>query len=727
MSRELEFLYLNLENRWPRFQLTGLVQRPDGALTLARVPQAESTLVELQVPVEALSGPAGIGVDADGNLYVADRANHQILRVDACDGQSAPLPCLSGPGHHPGQLNGPRGLLVGPRHALYVADSGNHRVQVIDLNTQQIRGIWGQPQPYGVPEPGDAPGRLDEPWDLAADRAGHLYVVDHGNHRLQKFDADGRVLAGFWETMRAEPTVPGEPTYIAVAIMDDAERLLVIDGAESRLLIYRPDGTYDAEATSVWEALTLAQPAGLLYSGDTLYIGDAESERLWAFGADGLLIGPVRGYHGPVAGLSLDRRGRLLVHPGNGGAVKRLLPGQAYVETGSFLAGPIAVHARATGWHRLQVLADTLPETAHVRLYTYASSTTASPPPLPEGAQSSPSGPELTPLDTWRVAPTDALDIRVLNEPGRYLWLGGIVRAHGTTSPVLHQMRLEYAYQGWIHHLPSIYQRQDGGEPTFLERALALFESLLSDEEAWIDALPRLFDPWAAPHDQAPSSWLDWLAGWLAFELDEAWSEERQRQALAEAFALYGQRGTVEGLRRMIALYTGGTAHITEPARLASLWSLGETSMLGFTTMLAPAHAQGAVVGTTATLDQSHLIDEEDYGAPLFEDIAHRFCVQVYAAELKDRGAMTKMHQLLQREKPAHTTYHLCFIEPRLRVGFQATVGVDTIVAGPPPELILTEPRQLGLDTATAESPGRRGLGSTVGQDAQIGLRTRLT
>ena len=42
----------------------------------------------------------------------------------------------------------------------------------------------------------------------------------------------------------------------------------------------------------------------------------------------------------------------------------------------------------------------------------------------------------------------------------------------------------------------------------------------------------------------------------------------------------------------------------------ATLWSLGETSTLGFTTVLAPGPAQGAVIGTSATLDQSHLSRE---------------------------------------------------------------------------------------------------------------------
>ena len=124
---------------------------------------------------------------------------------------------------------------------------------------------------------------------------------------------------------------------------------------------------------------------------------------------------------------------------------------------------------------------------------------------------------------------------------------------------------------------------------------------------------------------------------------------------------------------------------LRNPVCKHALWSLGETSTLGFTTMLAPAHPQGAVVGTSATLGQSHLTRGDDFGAVLFEDVAHRFCVQVYCAELTRPGALADVQAVIEREKPAHTTYHLCVIEPHMRVGVQARVGIDAIVAEAPP------------------------------------------
>src|SRR5205823_3067701 len=95
---------------------------------------------------------------------------------------------------------------------------------------------------------------------------------------------------------------------------------------------------------------------------------------------------------------------------------------------------------------------------------------------------------------------------------------------------------------------------------------------------------------------------------------------------------------------------------------------------------------QGAVLETTATLDESHLTRGDDGGVELFEEVAHRFCVQVYCAELTRPGLLEDARAVIEREKPAHTVCHLCVIEPRMRVGRQAQVGIDAIIAAGPGE-----------------------------------------
>ncbi len=380
-------------------------------------------------------------------------------------------------------------------------------------------------------------------------------------------------------------------------------------------------------------------------------------------------------------------------------------PGGLFSLQGSFLAGPFEVGQAPTAWHRLQAQTPKLPEGAHLRLFSRSSEQIAVPP-LPPVEQYSGAADVLAPLDTWRAARRDARNLRLLNAPGRYLWVYGMLSSDGRATPQIVQLRVEYDRPSWLGYLPAIYV-PGKGDPSFIDRSLALFQSMLDEQEGWIELLPRLFDPFAAP-----AGWLDWLAGWLAFELDDTWPEAKRRLALKRAFELQGVRGTVEGLTAMIQLYSGARTRIVEPARSVSLWSLGETSTLGFTTMLTPAQAQGAVLRTTADLGSSHLIGTEDYGSPLFSDLAHHFCVQVYAAEISGPAALNQLERVIEREKPAHTTYCVQVIDAELRVGMQARLGVDAIVSPADPEAVLDPGMKLGVDSVLPKDPRPNVLGS---------------
>ena len=137
--------------------------------------------------------------------------------------------------------------------------------------------------------------------------------------------------------------------------------------------------------------------------------------------------------------------------------------------------------------------------------------------------------------------------------------------------------------------------------------------------------------------------------------------------------------------------------------------------------MLAPAQPQGAVVGTSADLDQSHLITDADFGSPLFTDVAYRFMVNVYRGQVMCADTLARIRSLLDAEKPAHTLYQLCIIEPRFRVGFQARVGIDTVVAGPSRSLALGSDQMLGEESVLAGAPVSR-----LGAENRLGVTTRL-
>jgi hypothetical protein len=91
------------------------------------------------------------------------------------------------------------------------------------------------------------------------------------------------------------------------------------------------------------------------------------------------------------------------------------------------------------------------------------------------------------------------------------------------------------------------------------------------------------------------------------------------------------------------------------------------------------------VLGASATLGQSHVTQDHDFGAALFADLAHHFCVHISCAGHTRPGVLEDARAVIEREKPAHTTYCLCVIKPRMRVGVQARIGIDAIIAQGPP------------------------------------------
>jgi len=151
-------------------------------------------------------------------------------------------------------------------------------------------------------------------------------------------------------------------------------------------------------------------------------------------------------------------------------------------------------------------------------------------------------------------------------------------------------------------------------------------------------------------------------------------------------------------------------------------WQGAQNSMLGWTTMLAPAQPQGAVVGTSAVLDQSQLITDDEFGSPLFTDVAYQFSVQVYRSQVMCPDAIANICAIIDQEKPAHTAYQLCVIDPLFRVGFQSRLGIDTVVAGPQRSLSLGTDQPLGIESVLAgPAPSMLEEGSRLGVNTRLG------
>jgi len=83
---------------------------------------------------------------------------------------------------------------------------------------------------------GSAPGQFDEPFDIAVDQAGFVYVTDVRNHRVQKFNADGKLLLVFGQRLFEKPAGIGIGNDGSVWVTDfDLDRVFRFD-SEGRLL-----------------------------------------------------------------------------------------------------------------------------------------------------------------------------------------------------------------------------------------------------------------------------------------------------------------------------------------------------------------------------------------------------------------------------------------------------------------------------------------------------------
>jgi phage tail-like protein len=123
-----------------------------------------------------------------------------------------------------------------------------------------------------------------------------------------------------------------------------------------------------------------------------------------------------------------------------------------------------------------------------------------------------------------------------------------------------------------------------------------------------------------------------------------------------------------------------------------------------------------AVVGEGGPLAVS------EFGTGLFGDYAHLFTVLAPAGCCDDERRQA-LRDAIDAEKPAYTDYHLCFVEARMRVGFQARLGIDAIVADGPPPLRL-DGTELGRDSYLDDAPGgggRMGSRARLGQDTVVG------
>lgn len=232
--------------------------------------------------------------------------------------------------------------------------------------------------------------------------------------------------------------------------------------------------------------------------------------------------------------------------------------------------------------------------------------------------------------------------------------------ARGQMIYVGEKVSLTVSRESYVKWLPSIYQRSDVTGRNFLRDLLWITQHLFGGIEDVLDVIHVYFDP-----HEAPEEFLPWLASWMAMVLEEDWPTEKKRKLVKKAIELYKLRGTVKGLKLFISLFTGHEPEIIENDWPFRGCRVGVTSLIGIDTIILPP------------VNRSHTFLVE---MPVtYKDVSIE--------------SVIRLHEIIQMEKPAHTSYCLRFLAEQrpaelrefFAIGARSGIGIGDEVVQPMP------------------------------------------
>jgi len=224
------------------------------------------------------SSPAAIAVGGDGYIYVADMGNNTIRRISP-SGEVTTLAGLAGKAGEidsygaSARFTAPSGVTVDQDGYVYVAEFAGDIIRKISPGGS-VGTLAGSSGNAGWKDATGDNAHFRNPWAVAADRSGYVYVADKDNHVIRKIAPSGLVT-----TMAGKPGEAGsadgdgssarfhDPQGITV---DSAGNVYVADTGNQAIRRITPSGQVTTIISNVTRLLSIAvDSAGAIYYSDS--------------------------------------------------------------------------------------------------------------------------------------------------------------------------------------------------------------------------------------------------------------------------------------------------------------------------------------------------------------------------------------------------------------------------------------------------------------------------
>jgi sugar lactone lactonase YvrE len=252
----------------------------------------------------SVNRPEGVAVDKAGNVFVADTLNSRVRRIDANTGIITTVAGNGSAGYNgdsipalAAELKQPSSLAVDLKGDIFIADRANNRVRRVDANTGLITTVAGTGHAGARGDGGAAVlALLNYPDGVALDPHGDLFFSDRYNNRVRQVSAatgiittvagtgapgysgDGSAAAGAELNAPVQVAVAHTTLYIADTMNQRIRAVNLIDGiittvAGTGTSGYNGDGLPATSSDLSYPRGIAVDPSGNLFIGDTGQLG----------------------------------------------------------------------------------------------------------------------------------------------------------------------------------------------------------------------------------------------------------------------------------------------------------------------------------------------------------------------------------------------------------------------------------------------------------------------